>query len=258
MISYASSKTCLRRFLLSYFGEKGVSQDASLCCSVCAAGELPSVDVTLPSQMLLSCILRTRERFGASYVIDVLTGSRAKRIAENGHDSISTWGIGKNFPKSDWVALAEALIDAGYLHKSEDYRVLSLSQKAKRALTLREKIELPLSLGAFEAEEDGAAAVKSAAASAFAHKAVKKSLPSKVVDQNDGEAIRIARELKAWRKKIAEEENVPPYVIFGDRTIADIAVKKPVNGAELSRVYGIGSVKAERFGSAIIRIVKNE
>ena len=184
--------------------------------------------MTLPSQKLLSCILRTRERFGASYVIDVLTGSRAKRIAENGHDSISTWGIGKNFPKSDWFALAEALVDAGYLHKSEDYRVLSLSQKAKRALALREKIELPISLGAFEAEEDRHIAVKSAASSfgaasfGFSHKAAKKSLPSKIVDQSDGDAFRIARELKVWRKKIAEKENVPPYVIFGDRTIADI------------------------------------
>lgn len=199
----------------------------------------------------------------ASYVIDVLTGSRAKRIAENGHDSISTWGIGKDFPKSGWFALAEALVDAGYLHKSEDYRVLSLSQKAKRALALREKIELPLSLGAFE-EEDRLPAVKSAASPfgsasfGFPRKAAKKSLPSKIVDQSDGDALRIARELKAWRKKIAEKENVPPYVIFGDRTIADIAAKKPANDAELSHVYGIGSVKADRFGSAIIRIVKNE
>ena len=205
-----------------------------------------------------------RESFGASYVIDVLTGSRAKRIADNGHDSISTWGIGKNFPKSDWFALTEVLVDAAYLYKSEDYRVLSLSPKAKRALASREKIELPISLGVFEAEEDRHIAVKSAFSSSgsasfgFPRKAAKKSLPSKIVDQSDGDALRIARELKTWRKKIAEEENVPPYVVFGDRTIADIAAKKPANETELSHVYGIGSVKADRFGSAIIRIVKNE
>ena len=263
MISYASSKTCLRRSLLSYFGEKAESGDAPSCCSVCAAGELPLADVTLPAQKLLSCIVRTRERFGASYVIDVLTGSHSKRISDNGHDSISTWGIGKELPKQDWFSLVEALVDAGYLHKSEDYRVLSLSQKAKRALALRERIELPISLSAFEADDPSPAEKRAAShfgAAPFAplRKGMKKSLPSKTVDQSDTDALRIARDLKAWRKKIAEKENVPPYVIFGDRTIADLAAKKPASEKALSGIYGIGAVKAERFGSEIIRIVKNE
>ena len=263
MISYASSKTCLRRSLLSYFGEKAESGDAPSCCSVCAAGELPLADVTLPAQKLLSCIVRTRERFGASYVIDVLTGSHSKRISDNGHDSISTWGIGIELPKQDWFSLSEALVDAGYLHKSEDYRVLSLSQKAKRALALREKIELPISLSAFEADDPSPAEKRAAShfgAAPFAplRKGMKKSLPFKTVDQSDTDALRIARDLKAWRKKIAEKENVPPYVIFGDRTIVDLAAKKPASEKALSGIYGIGAVKAERFGSEIIRIVKNE
>ena len=263
MISYASSKTCLRRSLLSYFGEKAESGDAPSCCSVCAAGELPSVDVTLPAQKLLSCIVRTRERFGASYVIDVLTGSHSKRISDNGHDSISTWGIGKELPKQDWFSLVEALVDAGYLYKSEDYRVLSLSQKAKRALALRERIELPISLSAFEADDPSPAEKRAAShfgAAPFAplRKGMKKSLPFKTVDQSDTDALRIVRDLKAWRKKIAEKENVPPYVIFGDRTIVDLAAKKPASEKALSGIYGIGAVKAERFGSEIIRIVKNE
>ena len=263
MISYASSKTCLRRSLLSYFGEKAESGDAPSCCSVCAAGELPLADVTLPAQKLLSCIVRTRERFGASYVIDVLTGSHSKRISDNGHDSISTWGIGKELPKQEWFSLSEALVDAGYLHKSEDYRVLSLSQKAKRALALRERIELPISLSAFEADDPSPAEKRAAShfgAAPFAplRKGMKKSLPSKTVDQSDTDALCIARDLKAWRKKIAEKENVPPYVIFGDRTIADLAAKKPASEKALSGIYGIGAVKAERFGSEIIRIVKNE
>ena len=263
MISYASSKTCLRRSLLSYFGEKAESGDAPSCCSVCAAGELPSVDVTLSAQKLLSCIVRTRERFGASYVIDVLTGSHSKRISDNGHDSISTWGIGKELPKQDWFSLVEALVDAGYLYKSEDYRVLSLSQKAKRALALRERIELPISLSAFEADDPSPAEKRAAShfgAAPFAplRKGMKKSLPFKTVDQSDTDALRIVRDLKAWRKKIAEKENVPPYVIFGDRTIVDLAAKKPASEKALSGIYGIGAVKAERFGSEIIRIVKNE
>ena len=263
MISYASSKTCLRRSLLSYFGEKAESGDAPSCCSVCAAGELPLADVTLPAQKLLSCIVRTRERFGASYVIDVLTGSHSKRISDNGHDSISTWGIGKELPKQDWFSLSEALVDAGYLHKSEDYRVLSLSQKAKRALALRERIELPISLSAFEADDPSPAEKRAAShfgAAPFAplRKGMKKSLPFKTVDQSDTDALRIVRDLKAWRKKIAEKENVPPYVIFGDRTIVDLAAKKPASEKALSGIYGIGAVKAERFGSEIIRIVKNE
>ena len=263
MISYASSKTCLRRSLLSYFGEKAESGDAPSCCSVCAAGELPLADVTLPAQKLLSCIVRTRERFGASYVIDVLTGSHSKRISDNGHDSISTWGIGKELPKQDWFSLVEALVDAGYLYKSEDYRVLSLSQKAKRALALRERIELPISLSAFEADDPSPAEKRAAShfgAAPFAplRKGMKKSLPFKTVDQSDTDALRIVRDLKAWRKKIAEKENVPPYVIFGDRTIVDLAAKKPASEKALSGIYGIGAVKAERFGSEIIRIVKNE
>ena len=144
MINYAKARTCRRRALLSYFGEEFSDTETSPdeCCDICAAGPVGLTDVTIPAQKLMSCIFHLKQRFGTAYVIDVLIGSKQKRIIENHHNELSTWGIGKELEKSDWFELTELLIETGYILKVGEYNVLAVSKMGALALTNRTQIKL--------------------------------------------------------------------------------------------------------------------
>ncbi len=147
MVNYADNRSCRRESLLAYFGERYVApivstDKASSCCDICSRGKIEAKDVTILAQKLLSCIIRTGERYGAGYVVDVLLGSRQMRIKENNHHKISTWGIGKELSKSDWIELSRLLVDEGFLRKSEDFGVLSLTKDAMETLKERGKVYL--------------------------------------------------------------------------------------------------------------------
>ena len=256
MIAYATCRTCRRRALLAYFGEtlSDAEENSAPCCDICDAGPVPDADVTIPVQKFLSCIIRTRQRFGMSYVIDVLLGSRQKRIIDNGDNMLSTWGIGTEMERNDWFELGSCLLDTGYITKSDDYGVLSVTSRGKSILVSRETVILPFH---YEEKRNTITIEKPGHGSAAKPGFMLHKKPLAVIDDSDAEAVRIVSELKEWRKRTADEENVPPYVIFGDKTLADIAVKKPSSRSDLLAVYGIGEVKAEKFGSAILRIVQN-
>ncbi|MBR1535309.1 MAG: RecQ family ATP-dependent DNA helicase [Treponema sp.] len=296
MISYATGRTCRRKLLLSYFGE-AYSGKNERCCDLCDRGPLPELDMTIPCQKLMSCIIRTGSRFGAAYIIDVLLGSRSKRILENNHNMLSTWGIGKELDKNQWHEIINLLIEKNYVTKYGDYNVLMLTSEGLGVLKNRDKILLPFyvsksSRGAFSGGGDlsaqgsfspkNRASLPSAGGMLFPKPEKKKSkgyfssaqydgyserseetqklsfiLHKKEVDfGDDEESKRIQQALKKWRKKKAEEMNVPPYIIFGDRTLNDIALKKPETEIELFDVNGLGEKKIEKFGSEILRILR--
>ena len=264
MLKFASVRTCRRHFLLSYFGERFVPAEldgqiaAFPCCDVCSAPPSPLTDVTIPAQKFMSCIYRTQSRFGLSYIVDVLLGSKQKRIIENGHDKVSTWGIGRELSKEDWFALSDALIYAGLIEKIGDYNVLIITENGKRALASRAKIELPIELV-------GQSGVNQAESKKTGIDSKKNDAAHKKSEYKRGEFLRnlsaedagLYEAIKDWRRHAAEEENVPPYVIFGDRTIEDLIFKKPHTVRELLNVFGIGEIKAEKFGSALLRLVEN-
>ncbi|MGP1459891.1 MAG: RecQ family ATP-dependent DNA helicase [Treponema sp.] len=273
MLGYASARTCRRHFLLSYFGERyipsslaakgGVSpvdkdedgltgntapsnQPDFPCCDICNSSGIPLEDVTVPAQKFMSCIYRTKSRYGAAYVIDVLLGSKQKRILENRHHEISTWGIGKELSKDDWFTLSDSLLIAGFIEKYGDYNVLKVTAAGKQALAARAKIELPVELSKQRV---------------LNQVQMKKSF----VVHKKGEFLRSLGEadtalyeaIKEWRQRTAEEENVPPYIIFGDKTIEELVLKKPHTERELLGVFGIGEVKAEKFGPALLRMLED-
>ena len=269
MLGYASAGTCRRHFLLSYFGERyipaGLAAAAGIsaadgggalekssdsdtagfpCCDICNSSGIPLEDVTVPAQKFMSCIYRTQSRYGAAYVIDVLLGSKQKRILENRHHEISTWGIGKELSKDDWFTLADSLLIAGFIEKYGDYNVLKVTSAGKQVLAARAKIELRIELSK--------------------QRVLNQVQPKKsFVVHKKGEFLRNLSEsdtdlytaIKEWRQRTAEEENVPPYIIFGDKTIEELVLKKPRTERELLGVFGIGEVKAEKFGSAILRLL---
>lgn len=285
MIRFASARTCRRHFLLSYFGERfvpaaanekpenadaepedigGESENAAEqscpfpCCDVCSAPPSPLTDVTIPSQKFMSCIYRTQSRFGLLYIVDVLLGSKQKRILENRHDKLSTWGIGKELSKEDWFTLSDALIHAGLIEKIGDYHVLTITESGKQVLASRAKIELPVELM-------GQRALTQRGSKNSGIDAKTQGTVSKKGEYKRGEFLRTLDEddvalygaIKEWRRHAAEEENVPPYVIFGDRTIEDLILKKPRTVRELLNVFGIGEIKAEKFGAALLQLVEN-
>ena len=240
MIKYATARTCRRQALLRYFGEDWEPvKDSTCCCDICSSGDIPLQDVTVPAQKLICCIIRTGERFGAGYVTDVLLGSNSQRIADNGHDKITTWGIGTEYKKPEWMELVDLLIDEGYIMKSGEYNVLEVTALGKRFLAARSELKLPMR----------ADVVKS-----FKKAAVKTTAEKPAADDSQAEAI--IQNLKAWRKRKADDLNVPPYVIFGDKTLLDLAAKKPKSRQDLLNVYGIGRAKAEEFGRSILQIIE--
>ena len=260
MISFAGGIECRRKALLKYFGEAYEPKtDDKCCCDICSAGEIPLVDVTIPVQKLLCCIIRTQERFGASYVIDVLLGSRNKRILENGHNMLSTWGIGTELSREDWLSLIDILISKKMLAKTGDYYVLTILPEGKSVLAAREKILFPILFSRspdlkMQFAKPGTQTLEYGSNEYKINKKTERII-AETPSVDDAEGARIVTDLKNWRKRKADDMNVPPYIIFGDKTMNDIAAKKPKNKQELLAVYGMGNVKVENFGNSILRIV---
>ena len=151
--------------------------------------------------------------------------------------------------------MSSVLIDEGYLLKSGEYNVLLITKKAHDALVNKEKITLPLFL---EKVSDSTKMLDTTPLSRLRKSSVKKAMEPAIFDASDEKAQRIVSALRSWRTKTAEENNVPPYIIFGDKTLHDIAAKKPRTHAALLNVFGMGEAKADKYGSAIIRIVVAE
>lgn len=238
MLEFAESNQCRRKTLLSYFGEayegKPFAGQLRNCCDICSYGPSEAKDVTVPAQKFMSCILRTKERYGARYIIDVLRGSSREIISERGHDLLSTYGIGKDLNVSEWMEISNELIKEGYIGKTEDYAVLYVTRKGHMALNSRESILLQVEMRDAKPKDT-------------------KQISRFMVNDKEGE--RIVKELREWRLAKSKELNAPPFTIFADRTMFEIAQTKPHTITRLLNCHGIGEQKAERFGEAILNIV---
>jgi ATP-dependent DNA helicase RecQ len=246
MLRFAESSLCRRAALLAHFGEtysgaKGSESEGCGSCDICA---LPSgggrstdeSDVTTQAYKLLSCVKRTGERYGAGHVIDVLVGSRNERVLGLGHSELSTWGIGKEWTRSQWLDIASQLLRKGYLAKDEEYGVLSLTEKA---------------YAAFRDKSPIAAFVPPRPKNS---RAVGAGSPPKGAYAHGSREAALEEGLRALRRKLAEGQRVPNYMVFSDRTLYDLIAKAPADQAALLEVFGMGEVKVRRFGRAILEL----
>ena len=259
MIDYAQCRTCRRKFLLNYFGEEyepstdgrdkngTQGQNAAPCCDICESGGLPLKDVTVPTQKFLSCVYRVDQRFGAAHIIDILLGSRNEKIKKFNHNFLSTWGIGTELSKQAWFELADAMQNAGLIERVGEWNIVKVTSLGKELLQNRDKIELPVRIE-FGAQKKAELALPK-------KKAV---LHKKAELKDDAQTQELFDRLKAWRKKLAEEENVPPYFIFSDKTLVELANQKPSNARGLLSISGIGELKAKKFGGDILKIINND
>jgi len=231
MIQFSEAVICRRKVLLNYFGEDYDKQCGN--CDVCL--NPPKVyDATVDAQKALSCVYRLQQSYGMKYVIDVLRGLKQERILNMRHDQLSTYGIGADKTPDVWNSIFRQLIHQGYLYQDiNHYSVLKLTALAKPVL----RGEVSLSL--VQAKER----VKK-------EKVRKNKVSSEVYDEALFEKLRILR------KSIADELDVPPYIVFGDASLISMAQIKPRISAEMLHVHGVGKVKLDRFGKQFLEVIK--
>ena len=232
MVRFAEDEiNCRRKPLLNYFSELYDSPNCKNCDN-CNAEAPVLTDITLPAQKFLSCVKRTGERFGAVHVTDVLMGSKGERLLHLGHEQLSTYGIGKDLNKKQWMHLARQLVQAGYLIQEPEYRTLSLSTKAIQALRNRTTI-----MGQLQEVEE---------------RAPKKANQAELEYNHALFAL-----LRAKRKQLADAAGVPGYVIFADRTLVEMAAYCPQTSERLLDISGVGQVKARQYGEAFLEILRD-
>jgi ATP-dependent DNA helicase RecQ len=226
VLNYAELLTCRKRYLLKYFGEEMVG-DGCGSCDVCLADK-EKFDVTIPAQKILSAVVRTQNRFGKNYVIDVLLGKKNQKVLRNKHDQLSVFGIAREHTDSELGQIINQLINLGDLTKSDgEYPTLSISKKGLDFLQSDTKLEIP------KLKEDlpGSSPVK----------------PGEL-DYNR----ELFDELRILRKKLADEANVPPFVIFGDTALREMAYYFPQDKSGFARISGVGARKLEQLGEIFL------
>jgi len=232
MVALAESLTCRRRVLLGYFGER-LAEDCGNC-DVCL--EPPErFDATEDARKALSCVYRLNQGYGIKYVVDVLRGVSNERIRAAGHDSLSTWGIGAHHGMQAWASLIRQLIHRGYLEQDiARYSVLRLTPAARPLLRGEETLEL------------ARPRVKTPAK----RKASRAAAATGRYDEAVFEALR------ALRKTLADAQGVPPYIVFGDATLVEMARELPATPAALLEITGVGQKKLERYGEDFLELLR--
>lgn len=235
MVGYCKTKTCLRGYILEYFGQK----HPELCgnCGSCK-GNFEEVDITREAQMILSCVRRIEDKLGynvgVNMIGNVLRGSRNKRILEQGLDEITTYGLLKNCTRSEIHAMIDHLEGEGYLETEQDseFPTLCLSKTAGQVLYHGKKVVMKVEV---EPEEITIAAA-----------------PVKL----SGGETELFDVLKELRSKLAKEAGVPAYVVFSNATLTDMAKKRPTNMSQFKKVSGVGEIKAAWYGTAFLKCIK--
>ena len=225
---------CRRQALLDYFGE--TLEQACGNCDTCL--QPPTTwDATEAAQKALSCVYRTGQRFGVNYVIEVLTGKDDERIRSNRHDALSTFGIGSEYKATQWRHIIRQLIAQGFLDVDTDgHGAVQLTPAARPLL----RGEIDLQLRALPTREK-------------TRKAARTTRPEIELDTADQELFEA---LRLRRLELAREHSVPPYVIFHDSTLRELASRRPVCDDEMRGITGIGEQKLARFGKDFIAVIQ--
>jgi ATP-dependent DNA helicase RecQ len=237
MIGFAESLSCRRRALLGYFGET-LAHDCGNC-DVCL--DPPErYDATVDVQKVLSCVYRVGQHFGARHVVEVLRGAETERIRALGHDQLSTWGIGKERSADAWLSLIRQLIHHGVLRQDiTAYSTLKLCPPAWPVLRGEQRIEL-------------AAPREHAARRSAAAKRERLTADGRQVDES------LFERLRALRRRLADEQHVPAYVVFSDATLAAMAAVRPRTHEQLLQVTGVGQTKLARYGDEFLAVLQGD
>jgi len=239
MADFAEGSECRRSALLDYFGEQWPGDNCG-GCDVCLQPH-ETWDATTQVQKLLSCVFRIKQKGGFStglnHTVEVLAGANTEKIRNWGHDQLSTYGIGKDTPREQWMTLGRQLIRLGYLSASSDiYQTLTLSPMGRDALTQRSPMMLTR---APHQASTGSSSAKASRAGNI------------ICDEG------LFAELRGVRKSLADARGVPPYVVFGDVSLRQMARRYPVTDAAFLAIPGVGSQKLADFGPVFLQAIAN-
>ena len=237
MVHYSESSECRRKVLLGYFSEEWTEGNCGNCDN--CRNPKQTFDGTLPAQKFMSCIFRVNQASGFSvginHIVDVLLGSKNEKVLKWRHDRLSTYDIGQEYRRMEWQAFGRELIRNGYIEQNaENHSVLELTRKGKAALRDRTPIQLTQP--------------------SVAKAASQRRQPSSTggIECNE-ELFAILRTL---RKELAAEQGVPPYIVFSDVTLREMARDFPIDEGQLSDISGVGIAKLEKYGDTFIEAIK--
>jgi ATP-dependent DNA helicase RecQ len=238
MLDFAAMPQCRRAYLLRYFGETEVPDECGNCDN--CLQPVDRVDGTLAAQKLLSCVYRMREHSGFSsgalHIVDVLMGKATEKVRDRGHERLSTFGIGSELGKNEWLALISELLRSGCLEEDPQYRTLLLTGEGRRALNERRTFSFSKPRVVEKVKKVRGRAATIAVASA---------------DESLFEALR------RLRKEMADAQDVPAYVVFSDATLRELASAKPATLAAFRQIGGVGDAKLERYGERFVTAIRS-
>ena len=237
MVDYCRLTTCRRRYLLQYFGD---TLDDSSCggCDVCLA-QRQTVDVTVVAQKVLSAVIRTGERFGIAHVGNVLLGKNLQRVRELEHDKLSVFGIVEDYDLKGLRRIADGLVERGLLAREDgQYPTISVTDAGREWLRGRESLTLQLRV-----DESG---------SKRERRREHTTAGSGSLDYDAG----LFEKLRALRRRLADEQGVPAFVIFSDATLRGLASAKPTYPQDMLHVSGVGPAKLERYGEEFLAEIR--
>ena len=230
IVDYAEGSDCRRTILLGYFGERfGGNCDG---CDNCRNPK-PIEDWTIEAQKFLSCVARCRERFGTSYIVDVLRGSRKKKIEQYGHHLLSTYGIGKDRTVQEWKMLSRSLLHQGLVNETTDgFRILKLNKRSWEILRQQRSVEI--------------AVTQTPVAQAKAE-----------TNPRLMEVTMLFEKLRQLRKRLADAQSVAPYVIFADSSLRLMAQLKPQSLSDFAAISGVTDYKLSQYGEIFVSEIRS-
>ena len=229
LIRFAEDYFCRRIPLLNYFGEKYDKNNCGMCDN-CNREVKDLTDITIEAQKFLSCIKRTGEYFGAMHIVDILLGSKNQKVIAKNHHLLSTYGIGADLSKKQWLNLSRQFIQKNLITKDLEFGSLKITAEGYEVLKGNKTIT-----GKLEAD-------------------VVKFIPKPEIDLDYDENL--FELLKAKRKQLADRSNIPPYVVFPDKTLIEMAAYYPKSLSEMMKIHGVGRVKFSKFGDEFLTIIQ--
>jgi ATP-dependent DNA helicase RecQ len=245
LLDFAQTSSCRRRELLLYFDEK--SQENCANCDNCQISA--SSSHSKEALQFLGCVLRTEKSlssgFGLNHIVNILVGQNSPVVERWRHDELKSWGAGNQHSASFWLQVGRALVAEGYVNRSEDkYTTLTLSRKGRHTLDLRSQIMLKIKADPLVAPKKSIVRAKTKAA------------PAVNFDPQDY-TPKLFEKLKELRRSLADERQVPAFVIFSDATLQDLAARKPASRDQFLEVYGVGETKVRQFGDVFLSAIED-
>ncbi len=228
MVRFAEANACRRKSILGYFGET-YEKDNCHTCDVCM-GEVECVDATVSAQKVMSAIYRSGQKFGAVHIADIVAGADTKKIRELGHDQLKTYGVGRDMDKKYWRRVIDDLLAQDCIRQNaEQFSALELTSKGQQILLGKKKFEV------------------------IRQKEVKRA---DFAGFTSDYSLKLFTQLRAERQRIAGQEGVPPFVVFSDRTLREMALYFPDTPEKMAGISGVGDAKLEKYGDTFMTIIE--